>query len=538
MIGHLRLAVGRLSAVLVFASIVACGGCGHGGSNQFTIGGSVSGLAGSGLVLQNSAGGSLAVSANGNFTFSGSAASGSPYGVTVATQPVSPSQFCTVANGSGTVTSGNVTNVAVTCANTYALGGVVRFLFGSGLVLKNGDSTATVSADGTFSFNDKVATGSAYAVTVSSQPTGPGQMCTAMNGSGTMATSDVNNVTVRCVGNTARFAYVSGHSGVFCYSIDQVTGALTSIGASPCAAGLLNGFATEPRGKFGYAADGTGVVHSYSIDPSSGALTELAGGDAVAEFNPVDVHVDPSGRFVYVANYGAGISGYSIDPASGHLTAVPGSPFSTAPNPNRVTVDASARFVYVANNDVHGMKGVSGFTIDSNTGSLTPIAGSPYGTPNWATDVALNPAATFAFATIPDENAVAVFAIDSMTGVLTPIEGSPFPTGTSPDGVVVDLTGSFLYVANSSDGTISGYAINPTTGALTPLAGSPYPCPGLPNYLSVNPRPGFLVVSNGGNSTVGTYSIDPQTGVLAQVPGSPAPAVGGSTGIYSISFAP
>ena len=70
-----------------------------------------SGLAGSGLVLQNNGGDNLPIAADGAFTFP-DAAGGSPYNVTVAGQPSNPTQICTVTNGSGTVGSGNVTNVA------------------------------------------------------------------------------------------------------------------------------------------------------------------------------------------------------------------------------------------------------------------------------------------------------------------------------------------------------------------------------------------------------------------------------------------
>jgi len=79
----------------------------------FTVAGSVSGLeSGLSVVLQNNGGNSLTVNANGNFTFSTAINSGSPYAVTVGTQPTG--QTCTVTNGTGTV-SANVSNISVTC---------------------------------------------------------------------------------------------------------------------------------------------------------------------------------------------------------------------------------------------------------------------------------------------------------------------------------------------------------------------------------------------------------------------------------------
>lgn len=80
-----------------------------------TVGGTVTGLAGSGLVLQNNAGDNLPVSANGGFSFGITLNSGETYDVTVLTPPTSPLQACTVSNGSGTVADGDVTNVEIAC---------------------------------------------------------------------------------------------------------------------------------------------------------------------------------------------------------------------------------------------------------------------------------------------------------------------------------------------------------------------------------------------------------------------------------------
>ena len=81
----------------------------------FTIGGAVTGLVSSGLVLQNNGGDDLAITADGTFTFATPLTAGSPYGVTVASDPMTPAQVCTVTNGSGLVPSQAVTDVAVTC---------------------------------------------------------------------------------------------------------------------------------------------------------------------------------------------------------------------------------------------------------------------------------------------------------------------------------------------------------------------------------------------------------------------------------------
>jgi hypothetical protein len=86
---------------------------------MYSVSVTVSGLNGTGLVLQNNGGGDVTVTSNGGVTFASTQLSGSPYAVTVATQPGSPDQTCTVANGSGMIAQASVTNVSVTCTDNY-----------------------------------------------------------------------------------------------------------------------------------------------------------------------------------------------------------------------------------------------------------------------------------------------------------------------------------------------------------------------------------------------------------------------------------
>jgi len=89
--------------------------------SSYTVGGTVSGLSGTGLILENNAGDDLAVAGNGSFTFDTSIASGGAYGVTVLADPVSPAQTCVVSDGSGTADA-DVNDVSVTCTTvTYPI---------------------------------------------------------------------------------------------------------------------------------------------------------------------------------------------------------------------------------------------------------------------------------------------------------------------------------------------------------------------------------------------------------------------------------
>ena len=125
--------------------------------------------------------------------------------MTVKTNP--SGQTCTVTNGSGTVGSANVTNVAVSCANaatSLPVGGTVSGLSGTVVLQDNGGDNLSVTANGSFTFATALATGAAYSVTVKTNPSG--QTCTVTSGSGTIGSANVTNVAVTCAANSGTSA--------------------------------------------------------------------------------------------------------------------------------------------------------------------------------------------------------------------------------------------------------------------------------------------------------------------------------------------
>jgi uncharacterized repeat protein (TIGR03803 family) len=198
-----------LGALTLFCALgfqLLASGCGsdHGSLPQtqtqtqtYSLGGTVSGLSGSGLTLGSGAT-TLQVAAGAtSFTMSSSMASGTTYAITVVRQPAD--QTCTVAQGAGTIGTANVGNVVVTCAaQSFPLGGTITGLGeNTSLVLTDGTDTLSVSAGSTsFTMPTAVAVGSSYAVTVGTQPTG--LACSVSHGSGTMPASAVSTVQVSC----------------------------------------------------------------------------------------------------------------------------------------------------------------------------------------------------------------------------------------------------------------------------------------------------------------------------------------------------
>ena len=129
-------------------------------TNSFTIGGNVSGLTGTGLVLHDIGGQNLSITSNGTFVFATPVTSGAVYQVTVQTNPAG--QTCSVSSSTGLVASANVSNVTVTCsALSYTIGGSITGLSANGLVLRNngGDDLPVSSGASTFTFSAAIANG-------------------------------------------------------------------------------------------------------------------------------------------------------------------------------------------------------------------------------------------------------------------------------------------------------------------------------------------------------------------------------------------
>jgi ELWxxDGT repeat protein len=200
----------RLMVVLAVAVACTPAEVREGGPGLHRVGGTVEGLSGAGLVLQNAGSDELRVDAAGPFQFATALPASTAYDVEVKTHPVSPSQTCTVSGGTGVVGTADVTTVRVTCATDprpRVVGGTVTGLVGTGLVLQNnGADDLSVLADGAFTFTAAMLEGERYAVSVRSQPDSPPQRCAVALGSGVVGAEDVSSVAVTCTAAKLFFA--------------------------------------------------------------------------------------------------------------------------------------------------------------------------------------------------------------------------------------------------------------------------------------------------------------------------------------------
>lgn len=239
-------------------------------------------------------------------------------------------------------------------------------------------------------------------------------------------------------------------------------------------------------------------ISAYSLDLSSGALSEIAGSPFASGGGDTNsVVIDPAGRFLYATNENSrSVAAYTINPGSGFLTPVLGSPFASGNGPNAATVHPSGKFLYVPNENEND---IWVYAINQGSGALTPVVGSPFVAGALDDWIAFDPMGRFAYVTNNGAGTVSGYTVNQSTGALTPIVGSPWSAGTEPDSAVVDLAGKFLYVANFSDQNISVYGINQTTGALSEIAGSPFNTGGSPDHILIDRSGKFVYTANDGN---------------------------------------
>jgi hypothetical protein len=171
---------------------------------QYTIGGTVTGLTGTVVVMNDLVGrfpDTSSVSADGAFTFPTKLFNGDGYHFSVTSQPAG--ETCTVSGPAPkypynfVYVNGADVNVPVICnARTYLVAGVVEGLRRFPLLLRNNAIDPIVLyANGVFSFPTRLALGASYEVAVWGQPS-VDQTCSVPNGVGS-ATSDVQ-VSVNC----------------------------------------------------------------------------------------------------------------------------------------------------------------------------------------------------------------------------------------------------------------------------------------------------------------------------------------------------
>ena len=202
----------------------------------------------------------------------------------------------------------------------------------------------------------------------------------------------------------------------------------------------LFGLAVDPAGKFLYVNNfNANSVSAFQIDSATGALTPAPGFTTPTGQTPIGLLADPNGKFIYVADHmSSTVSAYQVDASTGALSRLSGPVAGAATcgstchlNPLRMAIDPKDRFLFASN---VGANTLSGFSLMN--GSLSPLAETP-ATGQHPFGVAFDPSGAFLFVINKVDNTISAFSVDSTSGALTALAGSPFSEGASaPIGIL------------------------------------------------------------------------------------------------------
>jgi uncharacterized delta-60 repeat protein len=173
--------------------------------------------------------------------------------------------------------------------STFAIGGTVSGLQGTGLVLRTNTFEEVSPGKGDFVFPRGLTAGSSYEVSVRTQPGNPGQICTVANGAGVMPESAVTDVAVSC------------KPPVFNEHLDPTFGA-GGITTTPGVRGA-QAVAVQPDGMIVTAGDDSLARYQPdgTPDTSFGTNGSVATGlDAASDGRAIDVALQPDGGIVVV----------------------------------------------------------------------------------------------------------------------------------------------------------------------------------------------------------------------------------------------
>ena len=295
------------------------------------------------------------------------------------------------------------------------------------------------------------------------------------------------------------YAANSGAGNISAFRLNPDSGALTQVTGSPFSSGNTpNQLGTNASGTFLYSANGGGGISAWTVN-SDGTLSAVTGSPFQSGTSFIALAVDPTLRFVFGGvSATSNIQGFTVTSNTGVLTAIAGVTLTTGV-PQRMTEDAGGKFLFVA----EGNSGVDVFTIASG-GTLTLAQNTPL---TGATGVAVSPNGKFAY--VSDSGGVDAYTVNSSTGNLTSV--GTVAAGTTPSGVTVDPTGKFVFVTNSGSNNVSAYTLDSTTGALTAVSGSPFAAGTGPVAVSVEPAARYAYVANKTAGSLSVFTLDTTT---------------------------
>lgn len=321
-------------------------------------------------------------------------------------------------------------------------------------------------------------------------------------------------------GSTVRFAYVTNTTDntLSMFLVDAASGRLTPIGYVPVGAAPV-AVVTDPASKFLYVANrDDDSIAAFTVEERTGTLLEIPGAPFATGAAPSALAVDPAGQFLFVSDRDAqDVRVYSIDATTGALALTDTESTGRASTSLAVYKPGATVYLYVGNENAGGAASITAFSLDSTTGTLSPIPDALSNTVavgQGSIVLARHPTAAFLYAVTSEFGNVAVFSIDG-SGVLTMDNASTASVGNGGSAVALTPSGGYAYVTNAINGTITDYTVT-GTGLFSPIASSTDLATGTgPASIAVDPLEERVYITNAGSNDVSTLSISSTSGVLS-----------------------
>jgi 6-phosphogluconolactonase len=329
-------------------------------------------------------------------------------------------------------------------------------------------------------------------------------------------------------------------------------------GARVKAASVVMPMAVSPDRRFLYAVSRSKPfsVHTYSIDPGTGALTHLSTSPTADSFPYISL--DKTGRFLLGASYGGHVVSVNAVGADGRVAAEPLQVIPVGRNAHSIRVDESNKFAYVP---TLGSDEIFQFSFDAKSGRLssnTPAVYlmKPMTGPRHFVSSGDN---RFLYVLSELQGTVTTFALDGKTGLLSELSAAsglppdsklgpgaprgaigaanaPPPRNADNDIWAADIhltpNGKFLYISERTSNTLGAFSVDGASGKLSYLSSTP--TERQPRGFAIDPKGRFLVATGEKSETISVYAIDQASGALRFL--DKYPAGKGANWVEIVSF--
>ena len=340
------------------------------------------------------------------------------------------------------------------------------------------------------------------------------------------------------------------HGLINSYQVDYQSGYLRPLADSPVDAGGRDtvGLVVAPSNLFLYTVNNfDSSVVEFAIGTDGKLYPENTYN--IAGSLPTAAAIDAAGKFLYVTftyqNNPNGSQEYTpANPGPGGISVFPiksdntlGTPFTVnvGRNPVGIATSTTGNYVYVIEADAASSANLLGFTENTSTGALTPMAGVTINSgnaPSTGFASGSNPSGILEDKTgthlyVTDQTLSQVFAYSVANGVPTLVGTTQ--TDATPLGMAFDLSGKYLYVVAYAANAIDGFTLSAngqpvrSTVAASVQAGTGPTCvtvSGAPS--NANPSHAeYLYASNALSNNLTGEQLNAQDGSLDQILGAP-----------------